>query len=63
MGRSVLVWETVAIDRVAVSRRGVRAELFLEPEERFKDFVLVMEVIVHDVDEQGSVHYVRDKLA
>ncbi len=60
----MLVCKTVVNDRVAVGGGGgFDAELFLELEERLKDFVLIMEVVVHDVDEQRIVHYVRDKLA
>ena len=49
----MLVRKTVAISRVAVGGGGggFRVELFLEPEERLKDFVLVMEIVVHDVNE------------
>lgn len=49
---------TVDDDRVAVRASGfcLGTELFLQLEERLKDFVLVMEIVVHDVDEQGIVH-------
>jgi hypothetical protein len=42
---------------------GLRAKLFLQPEERLEDFLLVMEIVVHDIDEHRIVHYVRDELA
>ena len=42
---------------------GFSAKLFLQLEERLEDFLLVMEIIVHDVDEQRIVHYARNELA
>ena len=64
MGSGKLVCMTVANDRVAIgSSSGFGSELCLELEERLEDLVLVMEIVVHDVDEQRIVHYVRDELA
>ena len=55
---------TVGNDRVSVGGScGFGAELFLELEKGPKDFVLVMEIVVHDVDEQRFIHHARNKLA
>ncbi len=55
---------TVTNDRVAVGGSGgFGSKLFLELEERLKDLVLVMEIVVYDVDEYRVVHYVRNELA
>ena len=45
-------------DRVAIggSGRCLGSKLFLYLEERLKDFVLVVVIVVHDVDEQGIIH-------
>lgn len=60
----MLVCKTVVNDRVAVGGdAGFGVELFLELEERLEDFQLVMEIVVHDVDEQRIVHEARNKLA
>jgi hypothetical protein len=50
---------SVGDDRVSILGYGA----FLQLEERLKDFVLVMEIVVHDVDEQGLVHDVSNELA
>lgn len=42
---------------------GFSAQLLFQLEERLEDFLLVMEIIVHDVDEQRIIHYARNKLA
>ena len=50
---------SVGNDRVSIL--GKRA--FLQLEERLKDFALVVEIVVYDVDEQGVVHDVSNELA
>jgi hypothetical protein len=55
---------TVGDDRVAIGGcGGLGAKLFLQLQEGLENFVMVMEIVVHDVDEQSIVHYSRDKLA
>jgi hypothetical protein len=59
-----LVCMTVGDDRVAIGGSGsMGAKLFLQLQERLEDFVLVMEIVVHNVNEQRIVHCARDELA
>ena len=42
---------------------GFSSELFLQLVEWLKDFLVIMEIVVHDVDKQRIVHYARNELA
>jgi hypothetical protein len=42
---------------------GSRAKLFLQFEERLEYFLIVMEIVVHDVDEHRIVQNARNELA
>ena len=48
---------------VAIGDSDFGAKLFLQLEEGLEDFLVIMEIVVHDVDKQCIVHYARNELA
>ena len=48
---------------VTIGDSDFGSKLFLQLEEGLKDFLVIMEIVVYDVDEQRIVHYVSNELA